>query len=75
MPLGGQCHGATACPLTQHLTEWLLKLSIFIPAGARFDVMGRRVLAGNPTLAPAVARVLAGCKTSSKEPPAPAADF
>ncbi|WIA39549.1 hypothetical protein OEZ86_005638 [Tetradesmus obliquus] len=43
------------------------------PAGGAWDVMSRRVLASNAHLGPAVAQLLAGCKTSSEEPPAPAA--
>lgn len=44
------------------------------PAGGPWDVMSRRVLAGNPSLAPAVAAVLAQCKTSPHEPPPPMAN-
>ncbi|KAF6258437.1 putative inositol monophosphatase 3 [Scenedesmus sp. NREL 46B-D3] len=41
------------------------------PSGCLWDVMSRRVLGSNARLCPAVAKLLAGCKTSSEEPPAP----
>ncbi|MEW5297251.1 MAG: hypothetical protein WDW36_000475 [Sanguina aurantia] len=37
--------------------------------GAEFDVMGRRVLASNRVLAPALMQLLAGCVDSPEEPP------
>ena len=37
------------------------------PAGGPFDVMSRRVLAGNAHLAAPAAAIIARCKTSSKE--------
>lgn len=42
------------------------------PAGGPWDVMSRRVLGTNAHLGPAVAELLAGCKTSPEEPAAPA---
>lgn len=42
------------------------------PAGGPWDVMSRRVLGTNAHLGPAVAKLLAGCKTSPEEPSAPA---
>ncbi len=42
------------------------------PCGAPFDVMGRRVLGANgEALGRQMATLLAGCKTSPNEPPAP----
>jgi hypothetical protein len=43
------------------------------PAGGPWHVNSRRVLAANGHLAPAAAAVLARCKVSASEPPAPAA--
>ncbi|GAX80036.1 hypothetical protein CEUSTIGMA_g7475.t1 [Chlamydomonas eustigma] len=40
------------------------------PQGGPFDVMGRRVLAGNPAVAQAAANILAGCPVSALEPQA-----
>lgn len=42
------------------------------PAGGPWGVMSRRVLGTNTHLGPAVAQLLAGCKTSPEEPSAPA---
>jgi fructose-1,6-bisphosphatase/inositol monophosphatase family enzyme len=42
------------------------------PAGGPWHVNSRRVLAANVHLGPPAAAVLAGCKVSSSEPPAPA---
>lgn len=41
------------------------------PAGGSFDVMGRRVLAGTPSVAEQLSSKLKGCKVSGSEPPAP----
>eukprot|EP00879_Flechtneria_rotunda_P025158 GHRR01026720.1.p1 GENE.GHRR01026720.1~~GHRR01026720.1.p1 ORF type:complete len:219 (+),score=72.20 GHRR01026720.1:677-1333(+) len=38
------------------------------PAGGPWDIMGRRVLGTNAHLGPLVAKLLAGCQTSSEEP-------
>lgn len=38
------------------------------PAGGPFDLMARRVLASNSSLAPQVAKILADCHTSDQEP-------
>lgn len=43
------------------------------PAGGPWGVMSRRVLGCNAHLGPAVAQLLAACKTSPEEPQAPAA--
>jgi inositol-phosphate phosphatase/L-galactose 1-phosphate phosphatase len=40
------------------------------PSGGPWHVMSRRVLGTNAHLGPAVAQLLAGCKTSPEEPPA-----
>jgi 3'-phosphoadenosine 5'-phosphosulfate (PAPS) 3'-phosphatase len=42
------------------------------PSGAPWHVNSRRVLAANGHLAPAAAAVLAKCRVSPHEPPAPA---
>ena len=41
------------------------------PSGSPWDIMGRRVLGTNAHLGPAVAELLAKCKTSPEEPPVP----
>ncbi len=45
--------------------------TVLDPTGGPFDVMARRVLGTNGHLGAKVAKVLAGCKFSSQEPPAP----
>jgi len=44
------------------------------PSGSEWHVNSRRVLASNAHLGAAAAAVLAGCKRSSREPAAPAAN-
>ncbi len=41
------------------------------PAGGWFDLMGRRVLAANAALGPAIATILRDAPVSDKEPQAP----
>jgi hypothetical protein len=47
--------------------------AVLDPTGGPWGIMSRRVLGTNTHLGPAVAKLLAGCKTSTEEPPAPAA--